>query len=75
MSTENIEQTFCQKTKRFFEIVKLNKIDSLKIIFYFSVEGLFGVLFIFFIQDITAVFENGLRNNFVPVLIKYAICF
>jgi hypothetical protein len=36
-----IEQTFWQKSKRFFEIIKHNKIDSLKIIIYFVVEGLF----------------------------------
>ncbi len=75
MSEKIIEQTFRQKTKRFFEPVKYNKVVTIKLLFYFFIEILIGVLFIFFIRDITRVLEQGDKNFFYSTLVWYMVVF
>ena len=74
-STQIPEQTFWQKTKRFFEPVKYNKIVALRQLLYYSSEALFAVVFVFFIRHIIEALEGNNSELFYTLLTQYIFIF
>jgi len=70
-----IQQTFWQKTKRFFEPVKTNKLCVILWCLYFVVQWFFPILFIFLIRSLIGVLENWNIKLFNYTLIYYWILF
>ncbi len=71
----NKEQNMLQKSLRFFEPVKSNKLVTLWFILYFCIEWFFWILFVYFVKDITNALEIQNIDIFHQVLVEYAVYF
>ena len=68
-----IEQTFLQKTKRYFEPIFLEKRITLKTIIIYSIWWITPIIHVIFIQEIIKVFESWTRDDFIFILTIYLV--
>jgi ABC-type multidrug transport system fused ATPase/permease subunit len=75
MIWENIQQTFWQKTKRFFDPIFINKRVSLYWGIHFTIQWSFWVVFVLFVKDALNALEMLDQEIFSQVLHIYAVIF
>ncbi|NDK10230.1 ABC transporter ATP-binding protein, partial [Candidatus Gracilibacteria bacterium] len=75
MSEKITEPTILRKISRFFSPIKSNLSITFYLVIYFIAQYSFGIIFIFFVKDVTYSFEVKNQELFQQLLLQYGLGF